>query len=74
MVQAELGDYDAKEHIGTSYLSEFTFAPNQNVELEEKVVDLHKTHKWVYFVFSVILNFFLSYIGWINAYVHFFGN
>ncbi|XP_042867984.1 band 4.1-like protein 3 isoform X5 [Penaeus japonicus] len=45
MVQAEVGDYDAKEHAGTSYLSEFTFAPNQNAELEEKVVDLHKTHK-----------------------------
>ncbi|XP_063607281.1 protein 4.1 homolog isoform X8 [Penaeus indicus] len=45
MVQAEVGDYDAKEHVGTSYLSEFTFAPTQNAELEEKVVDLHKTHK-----------------------------
>ncbi|XP_068224938.1 band 4.1-like protein 3 isoform X3 [Palaemon carinicauda] len=45
MVQAEVGDYDAKEHTSTSYLSEFSFAPNQNAELEEKVVDLHKTHK-----------------------------
>ncbi|XP_066989510.1 band 4.1-like protein 3 isoform X9 [Macrobrachium rosenbergii] len=45
MVQAEVGDYDAKEHSSTNYLSEFTFAPNQNAELEEKVVDLHKTHK-----------------------------
>lgn len=45
MVQAEVGDYDAKEHKNTSYLSEFAFAPNQNAELEEKVVDLHKTHK-----------------------------
>lgn len=45
MVQAEVGDYDAKEHTNTGYLSEFAFAPNQNAELEEKVVDLHKTHK-----------------------------
>ena len=45
MVQAEVGDYDAKEHNNTGYLSEFAFAPNQNAELEEKVVDLHKTHK-----------------------------
>ncbi|KAK7076690.1 hypothetical protein SK128_000472 [Halocaridina rubra] len=45
MVQAEVGDYDAKEHSNTGYLSEFAFAPNQNAELEEKVVDLHKTHK-----------------------------
>lgn len=45
MVQAELGDFDSKEYSDASYLREFAFAPNQTLELEEKVMDLHKTHK-----------------------------
>ncbi|KAG4066585.1 hypothetical protein HA402_007221 [Bradysia odoriphaga] len=45
LVQSELGDYDPNEHRDRSYLKEFKFAPNQSPELEEKVLDLHKTHK-----------------------------
>ncbi|CAH1253488.1 EPB41L2 [Branchiostoma lanceolatum] len=44
IVQSELGDYDPEEH-SADYLSEFKFAPNQTKELEEKVMELHKTHK-----------------------------
>jgi erythrocyte membrane protein band 4.1 len=40
-----LGDYDPNEMKDRSYLSEFKFAPNQTPELEDKVMDLHKTHK-----------------------------
>lgn len=43
-VQAELGDYDAEEHVG-NYVSELRFAPNQTRELEERVVELHKTYR-----------------------------
>ncbi|XP_066514987.1 band 4.1-like protein 2, partial [Hoplias malabaricus] len=43
-LQAELGDYDPEEHRLDS-ISDFTFAPNQTKELEEKVVELHKTHR-----------------------------
>lgn len=43
-VQAELGDYDPEEH-GPDYVADFRFAPSQTRELEEKVVDLHKTHR-----------------------------
>ncbi|XP_051878640.1 band 4.1-like protein 3 isoform X7 [Pristis pectinata] len=43
-VQAELGDYDPDEY-GTEYISEFRFAPNETKELEEKVIELHKSHK-----------------------------
>ncbi|NWY03038.1 E41L2 protein, partial [Nothoprocta ornata] len=43
-VQAELGDYDPEEH-RSDYISEFQFAPNQTQEMEEKVVELHKTHR-----------------------------
>uniref|UniRef100_T1IL92 Moesin/ezrin/radixin homolog 1 n=1 Tax=Strigamia maritima TaxID=126957 RepID=T1IL92_STRMM len=44
IVQSELGDYDPEEH-GRDYLKDFRFAPNQTSELEEKVMELHKTHK-----------------------------
>ncbi|XP_053349966.1 band 4.1-like protein 3a isoform X5 [Clarias gariepinus] len=43
-VQSELGDYDPDEY-STDYVSEFRFAPNQTKELEEKVMELHKTYK-----------------------------
>jgi band 4.1-like protein 1/2/3 len=47
LVQAELGDYDPVDHgaTGTEYLRELRLAPNQTPELEEKVSELHKTHK-----------------------------
>ena len=45
LVQSELGDYDS-DTMGYNYLSEFRFAPNQTRDLEEKVMDLHKTHKY----------------------------
>ncbi|KAM4552218.1 band 4.1-like protein 3b isoform 7-T7 [Odontesthes bonariensis] len=43
-VQSELGDYDAEE-LGSDYISELRLAPNQTKELEEKVMELHKTYK-----------------------------
>ncbi|XP_074419082.1 protein 4.1 isoform X4 [Larus michahellis] len=43
-VQSELGDYDPDLH-SPDYISEFKLAPNQTKELEEKVVELHKTYR-----------------------------
>ncbi|KAF4078296.1 hypothetical protein AMELA_G00197760 [Ameiurus melas] len=43
-VQAELGDFDPDEH-GLDYISDFRFAPNQTRELEERVVELHRTYR-----------------------------
>uniref|UniRef100_A0A8C3SSH6 Erythrocyte membrane protein band 4.1 like 1 n=1 Tax=Chelydra serpentina TaxID=8475 RepID=A0A8C3SSH6_CHESE len=43
-VQAELGDYDAEEHVG-NYIGELHFAPNQTRELEERIMELHKTYR-----------------------------
>ncbi|KAM7061830.1 band 4.1-like protein 2 isoform 3-T4 [Acridotheres tristis] len=43
-LQAELGDHDPEEH-RSDYISEFQFAPNQTPEMEEKVAELHKTHR-----------------------------
>ncbi|XP_047929113.2 protein 4.1 isoform X29 [Anser cygnoides] len=43
-VQSELGDYDPDLH-SADYISEFKLAPNQTKELEEKVMELHKTYR-----------------------------
>ncbi|XP_042649511.1 protein 4.1 isoform X15 [Tyto alba] len=43
-VQSELGDYDPDLH-SPDYINEFKLAPNQTKELEEKVVELHKTYR-----------------------------
>ncbi|KAJ8385901.1 hypothetical protein AAFF_G00178630 [Aldrovandia affinis] len=43
-LQAELGDHDSDEH-RLDYISDFQFAPSQTKEMEEKVVELHKTHR-----------------------------
>ncbi|XP_056377598.1 band 4.1-like protein 3 isoform X7 [Hyla sarda] len=43
-VQSELGDYEPDEY-GSDYVSEFRFAPNQTKELEDKVVELHKSYR-----------------------------
>ncbi|KRG04809.1 protein 4.1 homolog isoform X7 [Drosophila mojavensis] len=45
LVQSEMGDYDPKEMPTRAYLKDFKIAPNQTAELEDKVMDLHKTHK-----------------------------
>lgn len=45
-VQSELGDYDPDE-CGNDYISEFRFAPNHTKELEDKVIELHKSHRLV---------------------------
>ncbi|KAM3931272.1 band 4.1-like protein 2 isoform 8-T10 [Leptodactylus fuscus] len=46
MLQAEVGDYDADE-LSADYINDFQFAPNQTKELEDKVVELHKTHRGI---------------------------
>ncbi|XP_074484412.1 protein 4.1-like isoform X7 [Sebastes fasciatus] len=43
-IQSELGDYDPDE-CGSDYVSELCFAPNQTKEMEEKIMELHKTYR-----------------------------
>ncbi|XP_063310312.1 protein 4.1 isoform X5 [Pelobates fuscus] len=43
-VQSEVGDYDEDLH-GTDYVSEFKLSPNQTKDLEEKVMELHKSYR-----------------------------
>lgn len=42
ILQSELGDYDPRRH-SPGYVSEFRFLPNQSVELEMRIAELHQT-------------------------------
>ncbi|KAM4581075.1 uncharacterized protein PAE49_005741 isoform 3-T4 [Odontesthes bonariensis] len=42
--QSELGEYDPEVH-GAEYLKELSLAPGQSKELEEKVMELHRTYR-----------------------------
>ncbi|XP_062818896.1 protein 4.1 isoform X14 [Anolis carolinensis] len=43
-IQSELGDYDPDLH-SADYVTEFKLAPNQTKDLEDKVMELHKTYR-----------------------------
>uniref|UniRef100_A0A7N8YAS1 Protein 4.1 n=1 Tax=Mastacembelus armatus TaxID=205130 RepID=A0A7N8YAS1_9TELE len=42
--QSELGEYDPEVH-GTNYVADLNLAPAQSKELEEKVMELHRTYR-----------------------------
>ncbi|XP_059195906.1 protein 4.1-like [Centropristis striata] len=42
--QSELGEYDPELH-GADYVQELSLAPGQSKELEEKVMELHRTYR-----------------------------
>uniref|UniRef100_A0A672J0P0 Erythrocyte membrane protein band 4.1 like 2 n=1 Tax=Salarias fasciatus TaxID=181472 RepID=A0A672J0P0_SALFA len=44
-LQAELGDYEPEQPRPLDYISQLNFAPNQNKEMEEKILELHKSHR-----------------------------
>jgi len=53
-VQSDLGDYDADEHrSGTDYIRGIQFAPHQSEELLEKIAELHRTHRFVYYFVTI---------------------
>lgn len=43
--QAEFGDYEPDQPRPLDYVTQWTFAPNQNKEMEEKILELHKSHR-----------------------------
>lgn len=45
--QSELGEYDPEVH-GTDYVKDLSLAPGQSKELEEKVMELHRTYRYVH--------------------------
>uniref|UniRef100_A0A3Q1FJQ1 Band 4.1-like protein 2 n=1 Tax=Acanthochromis polyacanthus TaxID=80966 RepID=A0A3Q1FJQ1_9TELE len=44
-LQAEFGDHEPDQPRPLDYISQATFAPNQNKEMEEKILELHKSHR-----------------------------
>ncbi|KAM3602288.1 uncharacterized protein V6R79_001503 [Siganus canaliculatus] len=44
-LQAEFGDYEPDQPRPLDYISQRTFAPNQSKEMEEKILELHKSHR-----------------------------
>uniref|UniRef100_A0A674P836 Protein 4.1 n=1 Tax=Takifugu rubripes TaxID=31033 RepID=A0A674P836_TAKRU len=44
VAQSELGEYDPEVH-GTDYVKDLSLAPGQSKELEEKVMELHRTYR-----------------------------
>jgi hypothetical protein len=56
-ISAELGDYHPDEH-KPGYLSGLSLVPGQTEEMELKIEELHKLHKWVLFCHQFFLCFF----------------
>ncbi|XP_020570196.1 band 4.1-like protein 2 isoform X5 [Oryzias latipes] len=44
-LQAEFGDQEPDQPRPLDFISQQTFAPNQSKEMEEKILELHKSHK-----------------------------
>uniref|UniRef100_A0A665W890 FERM domain-containing protein n=1 Tax=Echeneis naucrates TaxID=173247 RepID=A0A665W890_ECHNA len=44
-LQAEFGDFEPDQPRPLDYISQLNFAPNQNKEMEEKILELHKSHR-----------------------------
>uniref|UniRef100_A0A8C6KC63 Erythrocyte membrane protein band 4.1 like 2 n=1 Tax=Nothobranchius furzeri TaxID=105023 RepID=A0A8C6KC63_NOTFU len=44
-LQAEFGDYEPDQPRPLDFINQLTFAPNQNKEMEEKILELHKSHR-----------------------------
>ncbi|XP_028460208.1 band 4.1-like protein 2 isoform X8 [Perca flavescens] len=44
-LQAEVGDYEPDQPRPLDSVSQLTFAPNQSKEMEEKILELHKSHR-----------------------------
>ncbi|XP_031721953.1 band 4.1-like protein 2 isoform X11 [Anarrhichthys ocellatus] len=44
-LQAEFGDHEPEQPRPLDNVGQLTFAPNQNKEMEEKVLELHKSHR-----------------------------
>lgn len=59
-----MGDYHPEEH-GPGYLSRLQLIPGQTEEMEKKIAELHKLHKYVEVIFSE------EFIKFIKHYIRF---
>lgn len=46
IVQAECGDYVAEDYPDHTYLSSYKFVPQQDQEMERKIMENHKKHSY----------------------------
>lgn len=61
LVQSELGDYDPDSMgPGINYLRQFEFVRNPTDQLLQKIMELHKTHKYV--LIELLINLTLIFI------------
>ncbi|KAM6915252.1 band 4.1-like protein 2 isoform 4-T5 [Xenentodon cancila] len=44
-LQAEFGDHEPDQPRPLDFINQLTFAPTQNKEMEEKILELHKSHR-----------------------------
>lgn len=68
-LQSELGEYDPEVH-ASDYAKELQLIPGQTRELEEKVMELHRTYRWswLFLIGGVMIMIYLhTYILMING-------
>lgn len=49
-----MGDYHPEEH-GPGYLSRLQLIPGQTEEMEKKIAELHKLHKYVEVIYIILI-------------------
>lgn len=61
--QAEFGDYEPDQPRPLDHMSQWRFAPSQNKEMEEKILELHKSHRSEIIIELLVmkLQYFLRY-------------
>lgn len=50
IVQAECGDFVPEDYPDHTYLSSYKFVPQQDHEMEKKIMENHKKHTSVYLI------------------------
>lgn len=54
-LQSELGEYDPEVH-GTDYAKELRLIPSQTKELEDKVMELHRTYRYPFALHLIMVS------------------
>lgn len=69
--QAEFGDYEPDQPRPLDHMSQWRFAPSQNKEMEEKILELHKSHRseMIRELLVMKLQYFLRYFWMIPFFI-----
>lgn len=66
LFSAELGDYQIDEH-GPNYLSGMQLIPGMNEDMERKISELHKLHKYILRSLNKEFNFYNFFIAYFRG-------